>query len=62
MQYNNVLIVGCGGMLGQAVYHTLTNYNVLATDIDLNEDWLQYLDIRDLDALLRHHLNLISNT
>jgi dTDP-4-dehydrorhamnose reductase len=54
MQYNNVLIVGCGGMLGQAVYHTLkTNYNVLATDIDLNEDWLQYLDIRDLDALLK---------
>lgn len=54
MQYKNVLIVGCGGMLGQAVYHTFkSNYNVLATDIDLNEDWLQYLDIRDLDALLK---------
>lgn len=47
------MIVGCGGMLGQAVYNTLkSNYNVLATDIDLNEEWLQFLDIRDLKALL----------
>ena len=48
-----ILIVGCGGMLGQAVYNTLHPTNtVLATDIDLNETWLQYLDIRDLDAVI----------
>lgn len=49
-----ILIVGCGGMLGQAVYHTLKiNNNVSATDIDLNEEWLEFLDIRDLDAILK---------
>lgn len=50
----NILIIGCGGMLGQAVYNTLkANNNVLATDIDLNEEWLKHLDIRDLDAILK---------
>ncbi|CAK9249858.1 unnamed protein product [Sphagnum jensenii] len=40
-------------MLGQAVYHTLSAHNtILATDIDLNEDWLTHLDVRDLDAIL----------
>ena len=47
-----ILILGCGGMLGQAVYNTLkANNTVLATDIDLNEEWLEYLDIRDVDAI-----------
>lgn len=48
----NILITGSGGMLGQAVYNTLKTYNnILATDIDLNEKWLKYLDVRDLDSL-----------
>jgi len=39
-------------MLGQAVYYTFrTGNNVLATDVDLNEDWITYLDVRDLNAL-----------
>jgi len=52
IQNKRILVIGCGGMLGQAVYYTLsTNNNVLATDIDLNEEWLQYLDVRDLAAI-----------
>lgn len=45
-----VLITGCGGMLGSAVYKVFSSKyeNVLATDIDLNEEWLEYLDVRDL--------------
>ncbi len=46
---NKVFITGCGGMLGSAVYPFFKEkgYDVLATDIDLNEDWLEYLDVRD---------------
>ena len=42
-----VYISGCGGMLGYDVYRTFKNsgYEVLATDIDLNEEWLQYGDV-----------------
>lgn len=44
----NILITGCGGMLGESVFqHFKAFANVLATDIDLNEDWLEYLDVRD---------------
>jgi dTDP-4-dehydrorhamnose reductase len=47
---DRVLITGCGGMLGEAVYHTFsTGYrHVQATDIDLNEPWLTRLDVREL--------------
>ncbi len=46
-----VLITGCGGMLGSAVYKTFSREykNIVATDIDLNESWLEYLDVRDID-------------
>lgn len=46
---NRVYIAGCGGMLGAAVYQEFTEngFEVLATDIDLNEDWLSYADVRD---------------
>lgn len=50
MDYKNILITGCGGMLGKAAYDILSKKsNVIATDIDLNEDWLSYLDVRDID-------------
>ncbi|MFC1732666.1 SDR family oxidoreductase [candidate division KSB1 bacterium] len=43
-----VFITGCGGMLGQAVYNTFSDkFEVLATDIDLNEDWLEFMDVKD---------------
>lgn len=50
-KFDRVLITGCGGMLGLAVYEKfIDNFEtVVATDIDLNESWLQYLDVRDID-------------
>lgn len=46
-----ILMTGAGGMLGQALYqHFLRHYTVMATDIDCNEPWLTYLDVRDQDA------------
>jgi len=49
------LITGCGGMLGSSVYPYLKSkdYDVLATDIDLNEGWLTYLDVRKLEEIRR---------
>ncbi len=49
---SKVLITGCGGMLGEGVYKEFSEKcNVLATDIDLNEKWLSYLDVRDKKAI-----------
>ena len=47
---DRVLITGCGGMLGEAVYHTFSTAfrHVRATDIDLNQPWLTRLDVREL--------------
>jgi dTDP-4-dehydrorhamnose reductase len=48
-----IYIAGCGGMLGEAVYRTLSaRCDVRATDIDINEPWLAYADIRDHAAVL----------
>lgn len=51
MKDKRVLITGCGGMLGEAVYKVFSEkyQTVKATDIDLNTDWLSYLDVRKLD-------------
>lgn len=43
-----VYIAGCGGMLGKSVYETFRKVaQVRATDIDVNEPWLSYADVRD---------------
>lgn len=43
-----VYIAGCGGMLGEAVYEYFSpRAKVLATDIDLNTDWLELADVRN---------------
>lgn len=48
-----VMITGCGGMLGQAVFDRFRKEcTVLATDIDLNESWLKYCDVRSLKSVL----------
>jgi dTDP-4-dehydrorhamnose reductase len=45
-----ILITGSGGMLGDAFYNFLNNKcNVKATDIDINTEWLEYLDVRDFE-------------
>lgn len=51
---SKVLITGCGGMLGEAVYgEFFQKCIVLATDIDLNEPWLKMLDVRNKDEVIR---------
>jgi dTDP-4-dehydrorhamnose reductase len=42
---DKVLVVGCGGMLGKAVHDIFPNG--IYTDIDINESWLEYCDVRD---------------
>ena len=47
-----VFITGCGGMLGKAVYETFEPYcQILATDIDLNEPWLEHGDVIDFQKI-----------
>jgi dTDP-4-dehydrorhamnose reductase len=51
LQKYKIYISGCGGMLGEAFYEKFReDYDLKCTDIDLNEDWLSYLDFRDFDA------------
>ncbi len=46
-----IFITGAGGMLGRAMYnHFSKDYAVKATDIDFNENWLSFLDVRDKKA------------
>jgi dTDP-4-dehydrorhamnose reductase len=53
LQFKRVLITGCGGMLGNAIFPYFTSKieNVLATDKIVNEDWLEKLDVRDENQL-----------
>lgn len=43
-----IYIAGCGGMLGEAFYHTFKeDFQLKCSDKDVNEEWLSYLDFRD---------------
>ena len=45
-----VYIAGCGGMLGEAFYTQFKkNYELMCTDIDVNAEWLSFLDFRDYE-------------
>jgi len=49
---SRVLVTGCGGMLGEAIYEVFSKVcKVRATDIDNNSPWLSYLDVRDYQAI-----------
>lgn len=51
-----IYIAGAGGMLGDAfhcVFAGELSHEVRATDIDVNADWLSFLDFRDFDAYRR---------
>jgi dTDP-4-dehydrorhamnose reductase len=51
---SKILITGCGGMLGEGVYREFFGKcNILATDIDLNEEWLSMLDVRNKEDVAR---------
>ena len=46
-------IAGCGGMLGLAFYNILKNqYDLKCTDIDVNENWLSFMDFRNYEDYL----------
>jgi len=46
-----IYIAGCGGMLGEAFYEKFRkDYDLKCTDIDTNENWLDYLDFRNYEA------------
>jgi len=46
-----IYIAGCGGMLGEAFYIQFKeDYYLKCTDIDVNEKWLSYCDIRDFES------------
>ena len=48
-----IYIAGCGGMLGEAIHALFgQKFLVKCSDIDVNEDWLTYCDMRDIKAYL----------
>jgi len=48
-----IYVAGCGGMLGDAIYKTLQkNFILKCTDIDVNTDWLSFLDFNDYNSYL----------
>jgi dTDP-4-dehydrorhamnose reductase len=49
-----IYMAGAGGMLGEAFYETFgAGHALQCTDIDVNADWLSFLDFRDFDAYRR---------
>jgi dTDP-4-dehydrorhamnose reductase len=47
-----IFVAGCGGMLGEAFYEKFAPIaQVNATDIDVNESWLSYADVRDYNSI-----------
>ncbi|HYM93838.1 MAG TPA: NAD(P)-dependent oxidoreductase [Chitinophagaceae bacterium] len=46
-----IYMAGVGGMLGEAFYKQFKDdYQLKCTDIDVKENWLEYLDFRDYEA------------
>ena len=53
MHLQQVKISVCGGMLGEAFYKNFKEaYELKCTDIDVNEEWLGFLDFRELEAYI----------
>lgn len=51
MSKKKIYISGCSGMLGEGFYKQFNaEYELKCTDIDVNDNWLSYLDARDFDA------------
>lgn len=50
MDKKKIYIAGCGGMLGEGFHAQFKDdYDLRCTDKDVNEDWLSFLDFRDID-------------
>ncbi len=53
MKKKKIFLSGVGGMLGEAFYKTFSKkYELKCTDIDINENWLEYLDFRESEKYL----------
>ena len=53
-----IFISGAGGMLGEACFKIFNKNNILkCTDINLNENWLDFLDITDEEKYKKEVLN-----
>jgi len=51
MNNKKIYIAGSGGMLGEAFYKQFSKeYTLKCTDIDVNDEWLTYLDFRDFES------------
>lgn len=48
-----IYVLGCGGMLGDALYKHFTSrgHEVLATDIELTSSWVKFRDVRDYQSM-----------
>lgn len=52
LRETKIYIAGCGGMLGHSVYELFSRVGIVkATDIDINEPWLEYADVRDYHGI-----------
>jgi dTDP-4-dehydrorhamnose reductase len=58
MNKKKIYMAGVGGMLGEAFYEVFKNeYELKCTDIDVNEDWLSYLDFRNSEEYSKDVVN-----
>jgi|TARA_B100000959_G_scaffold181713_1_gene190018 dTDP-4-dehydrorhamnose reductase len=45
-----IYMAGVGGMLGEAFYEKFrSEYDIKCTDIDINEEWISYMDFRNYE-------------
>tara|TARA_B100000989_G_C19508918_1_gene457920 strand:+ start:782 stop:1681 length:900 start_codon:yes stop_codon:yes gene_type:complete len=57
-QNNRIFVAGCGGMLGEAIYNNFrTSYELYCTDLNVNDDWIDYLDFRESDKYEKMVIN-----
>ena len=50
MDRKKIYIAGCGGMLGEAFHKQFRDeYELKCSDIDINEEWLTFLDFRNFE-------------
>lgn len=53
-----IYIAGAGGMLGEAFHEVFSQTNTLkCTDIDVNENWIEYLDFRNTEEYFKDVAN-----
>lgn len=53
MSLSRVYVAGSGGMLGSYIRDSFGHNNTFCTDIDVNEDWINYGDVRDYNTIYK---------